>query len=177
MPALINSKYERFAQLVASGANKTEAAKSLGYSPTRAASTGCNLAKNRNIGARIAELSHRASEQAICSVAVNRMWVLERLKTAVMLALRLEEDGRTPAPTFNLSAANQSLRLLGLEVGMFREAADLTHQMVPPEQMTEAQLAQWMAYLSKQIAIAKGTDPMATAPSRTIDLPSPSKET
>jgi hypothetical protein len=177
MPVLINSKHERFAQLVASGANKTEAAKSLGYSPTRAASTGCNLAKNRNIAARIAELSHRASEQAICSVAVNRMWVLERLKTAVMLALRLEEDGTTPAPTFSLSAANQSLRLLGQEVGMFRESVDYTHQMVPPEQMTEAQLAQWMAYLSNRIAIAKRTDPMATAPSRTIDLPSPSKET
>jgi hypothetical protein len=77
---------------------------------------------------------------------------MERLKTAVDLSMRLEADGRTPAPTFNLAAANQSLRLLGLETGMFREGVDHAYRMMPPEKMSEEQLAQWIAYFEQQVA-------------------------
>jgi hypothetical protein len=172
MPVLSNPKHERFAQLVAGGANKTEAAKSLGYSPTRAASTGCNLAKDRNIGARITELSLRASEQAICSVAMSRTFILEKLKTCIELATRLEDDGRTPAPTFNLSAAAQHIRLAGIEIGMFRENIDHTHQMIPPEKMTEEQLAHWLAYFEQQVAAGGAALVPAISRPVTVDVAS-----
>src|SRR5712692_1684792 len=97
MPALSNRHHEMFAQAIAKGASKSEAARSAGYSPTRAASQGCVLAKSPKIIARIAQLTARVSQAAaiimakgekqaakvedqfVTGVAVTRAWVLQVL--------------------------------------------------------------------------------------------------
>jgi hypothetical protein len=163
MPVLINPKHERFAQLIAGGANKTEAAKSLGYSPSRAASTGCNLAKDRNIAARIAELSLRASEQAICSVAVDRAWVLGRLRSVVERCMQsepiIDDNCNVGVFTFNPAGATRALELLGKQLGLFTDRTDHIVQCVEPSKMTEEQLAMWLAFFERTAATAQPPAP------------------
>ena len=54
---LSNPKHEQFAQLVAKGVSKAEAAKMVGYSVARASAQGCTLAKHPKVFARIAQLT------------------------------------------------------------------------------------------------------------------------
>jgi hypothetical protein len=103
---------------------------------------------------------------------MSRTFILEKLKTCIELATRLEDDGRTPAPTFNLSAAAQHIRLAGIEIGMFRENIDHTHQMIPPEKMTEEQLAHWLAYFEQQVAAGGAALVPAISRPVTVDVAS-----
>jgi phage terminase small subunit len=166
MPVLTNARHERFSQLVAGGANNTEAAKSLGYSPTRAASTGCNLAKDRNISARIAELSVRASEQAICSVAVDRAWVLGRLRLVVERCMQSEpitDDTGNRVFTFNPAGATRALELLGKELGLFTDRTDHNLRWDGDfSKLDEKQLATMTAVLEQFAAF--GQPPHIAAP-------------
>lgn len=109
MPILRNPKHERFAQLVSKGVTQTEAAKTVGYSELRAAVTGSNLAKNRKVSARIAELSVRVVDQIVSATAIDRAWVLEGLKR---IASEAEAEN-------DFNPAIKAHELIGKELGMF----------------------------------------------------------
>jgi phage terminase small subunit len=135
MPALDNSKHERFAQLVAGGATYTDAAQTVGYSEKRAASQGSVLAKNRKIAERIAELRERVADQAASSAGISKGWVLERLVENANRAMQAEavrdkDGGTTGEYRYEGSVANKALELIGKELGMFVEKKEVlnTHQ-------------------------------------------------
>jgi len=134
MPVLKNPKHERFAQLVAQGANYTQAAKVVGYSELRAGATGSNLAKKRNIADRIAELSARVAEQSVSISAVNRAWIMERLQEIAIKATAKED----------FAPANRALELLGKENGMFVDRKDIKLSKTI-EEMTDDELVTILA--------------------------------
>jgi len=85
---LSNPKHEQFAQLVAKGISKAEAAKMVGYSVTRASAQGCTLAKHPKVFARISHLTGAMAQETasalknlpeIKQIAITRRWVIEGL--------------------------------------------------------------------------------------------------
>src|SRR6266516_3019880 len=122
MPQLQNSRWERFAVLLAEGKSVIEAHVLAGYKP----STGNAyvLKKNQRISERISELmaerqrkEARATEKAIEKVALTKEWVLSRLIENAEKALTSKE--RSPI-------ANRALELIGKEMGMFVDRAEIS---------------------------------------------------
>jgi phage terminase small subunit len=72
MPTLKNPRHERFAQLLASGKNATDAYELAGYN--RDAGNGCNLAKTKEITSRVQELTAEKfrREQEASAIAAER---------------------------------------------------------------------------------------------------------
>src|SRR5215467_4864524 len=83
MPTLKNPKHEHFAQLIASGESPTKSYALAGYSDKGAAQSANRLLKDAKIRARISELQAAVSERAVEKAAVDRAWVLARLKENV----------------------------------------------------------------------------------------------
>ena len=102
-------KYEKFAQLIASGKTRTEAALEMGYAKARAGNTGSDLARRPDIAARVQELKVSGNAAALKMVALSRKYVLDELMINVQLA---RQEHQIPA-------SNRALELLGNEIGMF----------------------------------------------------------
>ncbi len=151
MPALSNPRLEYFVSLVAGGATPTKAYLLAGYAKAGAASAAAKRLQKAPIKARLDELRAAVEQRTIQGSAVTRTWVLGKLQYAVELGLKLNDDGK-PAETFNLAAANQSLRMLGLEVGMFKESVDHTVWNGDLTTLSEAQLATLIARLEQRLA-------------------------
>ena len=121
---LSNPKHEQFAQLVASGMNRTKAAVIVGYAPTSAHVAGSRLYSNMRVRVRINELQDdplkrqgKAKDQVLIktveSARVDKTWILAKL---VELSVKcLSDDKWSPA------AAAKSLELLGKDLGMFQD--------------------------------------------------------
>jgi hypothetical protein len=157
MPMLLNPRHEHFAKLIAGGTDKTKAYVLAGFSEGGAAQSACRLLKTPVVRERIAELREMIQAKTIERSVVDRSWIIEKLKLNVMLALKVE-DGQ-PARTFNGTVANQALRLLGLELGMFRETLDASVTFDGDvTKLSEAQLAKLIASLEKSQQIREVTD-------------------
>ncbi len=90
MPALLNSKHERFCQAVAKGLSVADAFASAGYSKTSAASNSKRLRENEGISSRIKELQTRISDAVVLAEIRKRSWRVQQLQSWAddMLALR-----------------------------------------------------------------------------------------
>ncbi len=173
MPILTNPRHERFAELVVAGVPAARAYVLAGYDEAGGApQSAIRLRKIPKVKARIEELARAVEEKTIEAVKIDRVYVLSRLRFNVELAQKLEDDDKTPSATFNLAAANKSLELLGTEIGMFRTGVDHTHQMLPPEKMSEEQLDTWIAYFERTLeARSQSALPAAKEPV-TVDVTS-----
>lgn len=63
MPALKNTKHERFAQELAKGKSQSEAYAAAGYAPSEP--NASRLTRNDKVQARVAELQERSAERAV----------------------------------------------------------------------------------------------------------------
>lgn len=108
MPALLNSRHEKFAQELAKGASASEAMKAAGFKSDRR--NGTRLTTNEDIRRRVDELKERAAT----NVVLSREWVLEEL---IDNAKRAKEGG-------DYAPSNKALELLGKEIGMFVERTE-----------------------------------------------------
>jgi hypothetical protein len=137
MSVLDNPKHEAFAQAYVLTNNGVKAAIEAGYAPSgsrNAASVrAAGLLKNAKVKARISELQQQLTKKATQAVALDRAWVLDRLKQNADLAL--DEKDR--------SAANRALELLGKEIGMFVERRQI--QIGPLEQLDAPRLQRLLA--------------------------------
>ncbi len=106
---LDNQKWENFARYIANGETQANAAKLAGFKENNAHIRGCVLMKNPAIKIRVDELKRVSSEQAVMGLALNKSWVLQKLKENVEAA-RKEDDH---------SAVNRGLELIGKEIRMF----------------------------------------------------------
>ncbi len=112
---------------MAGGASPSEALVSAGFSKTGAAGAAQRLLKKVAIATRLGELQQEINKSVVERVSLSREWVLEELKRNARLGSQTDENGK-PAETFNLAASNQALRMLGIEIGLFRENIDHTFQ-------------------------------------------------
>lgn len=96
MPALGNSKHERFAQELAKGRTADEAYQEAGYKENRGNAT--RLKANESVAARVAEIQERAAVRAEVSVA----GLTKELQDILTLARAGETAG-------HLNAARQSV--------------------------------------------------------------------
>ena len=130
MGILTNSKFEHFAQLIASGKNATEAARTAGYSEKRAQVTGSELLKNSMISVRITELRKLAPERATEKTGVDKAWVMQQLVEVVQMGKAAEpvrdaEGNPIGEYKTNLAAANKALELIGKEFNMFVDRTEV----------------------------------------------------
>lgn len=155
MPVLKNARHERFAQALAKGKTAEKAYEGAGYRPDRGAAS--RLSAKVNIRDRLAEIMGRAAEK----VALDKSWVLDSLRQVrdLGLATELIDDRIKPAETFNLSAANRAVELVGKDLGMFKDlhehtgkdGAAIAVEDVTPEDRGAHDLARRIAWL-----LAKG---------------------
>jgi hypothetical protein len=115
MPPLKNSRRERFAQLLASGATATDAYEQAGYK--RSHSNGPALAKTEEIRARVAQISAERwkHEQATATVvakrtAITRQSLVERLEATRKAA---DDAGQYSAA---VAATKEIAVLLGIRI-------------------------------------------------------------
>jgi hypothetical protein len=91
MAVLSNSKYERFAQLVAKGVSDIEAYTSAGYSKASARSNASRLRENEGVSARIKELISTIAERVVTAEIRRRSWRVQILQARVDGLLALSE--------------------------------------------------------------------------------------
>lgn len=107
MPALKNTKHERFAQELAKAKSQTDAYQSAGYKPSRSAAA--RLASDVNICARVAEIQERGAVRSEVTIAS----LTERL---VRLADAGEELGEAPGLQASRAAVMDIAKLNGLVI-------------------------------------------------------------
>ena len=98
------------------------------------------------VKARINDLSVEVSQRVIEAAAVNKGWVIDRLKKVVERCMQAEPvmkmvDGElqeTGEYKFDSSGANKALELIGKELGMFSTKIDVNHNHMVT--MSDAQL-------------------------------------
>ena len=125
MPALKNSRQERFALGLVSGLPASRAYEDAGYKPSDA--NASRLTRNDRVRARVAELQ----QQAAAKVVVDKAWVLEHLTTLVQRSMRevpvVDKRGKpTGEYAFQGATAARGLELLGKELGMFKQQVEQT---------------------------------------------------
>ncbi len=142
MPPLKNPKYEIFARRRARGATQGAAAVAAGYSERTARTAGSKIEKRQTVGARIGELraqadrkravqAKRQSEDIIDVLAMDKAWVLGRLRQVFQVAM---DKGQ-------LAAANRALELIGKELGMFADKKHITIDRIERMDLNELQAA------------------------------------
>jgi phage terminase small subunit len=122
MPQLLNARHERFAAMLAEGKSASEAHELAGYRPNR--HSAWKLNQRDDIKARVSELlaerqaqNAQATAKAVEELAITKEWVLAKLKENAINALKVK--GGSPV-------ANRALELLGKELGMFIDRAEIS---------------------------------------------------
>lgn len=150
MPILKNPKHELFARGLAQGQSAAQAYVKAGFKP----STGnaAVLKSQQSILERIAEIQSEQSEMAVAAteraadaLAIDREWIMARLKENAERALQaravLDADGEaTGEYKYEGNVANRALELLGKEIGMFIDRKDITHRDGDLDKMTDDEL-------------------------------------
>jgi hypothetical protein len=125
------AQQEKFAQLLAAGGGLKESYIKAGYADGQYAAQNANKLK-RKLGWRIAflEKQHaadeaKAQEAAIKESAVNRGWVLQKLRETYERAMEpvpvLDRKGKpTGLFRYQVAAAIRTLELIGKELGCFK---------------------------------------------------------
>lgn len=124
MPALSNSRHERFAQELAKGKSALEAHEEAGYTPNRG--NASTLANDQSILKRVAELQERGAIKAEVTAA-SLIEEAEQVRAAAL------EAGQ-------FSAAIAAIREKGVLAGVRVEKRESTHK-TDPKAMTDDELA------------------------------------
>ncbi len=158
MPPLKNPKHEIFAQNRVRGATQGAAAVAAGYSEHTGRTTGSKIEKRQSVRVRIEELraladrrravrARRQSEDIIDALAMDKAWVLERLRQVFQVAM---DNGQ-------LAAANRALELIGKELRMFVDRKSVTIDRI--ERMDVKQLQAAITEIDEKLAELRHTLP------------------
>ena len=109
MPVLNNSKYEHFAQLVATGPSPAQAYAAAVYEEKTAYTCGPRLLKRPEVRSRVTELQQTVAQTSVDAVIFNRERVLNRLS---QLSHEAQRKGQ-------YSTAARCEELIGKQLGMF----------------------------------------------------------
>ncbi len=158
MPPLKNSKHEIFAQKRVRGATQGAAAVAAGYSERTARTAGSKIEKSQTVRVRIEELraladrrravqAKRQSEDIIDALAMDKAWVLDRLRKVFGKAMDMGQ----------LAAANRALELIGKELRMFVDRKSVTIDRI--ERMDVKQLQAAITEIDEKLAELRHTLP------------------
>jgi phage terminase small subunit len=136
MKHLINNpRHERFAQELAKGRSASEAYVAAGFKANRAGAS--RLQHKTSVSQRVHELlaksrhiEEAATQTAADALAIDRQWIMDRLKENVERALQavqpLDAEGKPSGEyKYDGAVANRALELLGREIGMFIERREV----------------------------------------------------
>lgn len=158
MPILKNQRWEIFCQGILKGMTGDAAYTNAGYKPN--VKNAARLKCNEVVKARIAELKGIVARGVIGNVVLTRQWVIEALLENAEKALGrrpvrigpVGPNGELPPESYVREpiAANQAVRMAGLELGMFTERRDVNviNQFA---NLTEAQLAQRLVDVGRKM--------------------------
>lgn len=129
MAKLDNPRWEKFAELTATGQKRADAYIGAGYrTKTREVATkrGGALYAKLEIKARVTEIETALRENSVLRAEVDREWVLRGLKENIHRASQVKPVlNRQGEPTgqykYEPSAVNRGYELVGKELGMFVE--------------------------------------------------------
>ncbi len=123
MAILLNSRHEKFSQLVASGIQPAAAYTSLGYSSKGAPQSANNLRKRSDVRGRVDEIRQAAAISTAAEIAFDQQRVLNRLD---VLSHKAEDLGQ-------ISVAVRCEELIGKHRGMFidRQVAEVAISSEP----------------------------------------------
>jgi hypothetical protein len=184
MSLLKPDKYELYAQARASGMTQADAYAEAGYKAkstnacTRAAAS--RLDANVNIIKRVAELKQRGAAR----IVLTKQFVLEATienaekalgRRPVKVTRRVRQDGiiidqNCEVFLYEPAAANQALRMLGSEVGIYTEREDI-RIVNEYANLTDEQLAQKLVEIGQQVLLGgpviehEGLDRIGGSPS------------
>lgn len=176
MPELANARHELFAQELAKGAKVGAAYVAAGFKAHP--SNPSYLAKNKLVVARISELlagrakiDAEASHIAAEALAIDKQWIMGRLKENAERALQavpvMVEGEPTGEYRYEGSVANRALELLGKELGMFIEKSEVrTGPLSVLDEMSHDELSR----------IAAAIDAERTERPRSVGGPAPSSK-
>ncbi len=137
MPVLPNSKHERFAYGLSKGWTAGDAYEKAGYK--RNDGNASRLKGNEKIKARVAEIQGLSIEMFV----IDRKWILDELVDTYKCAKAAEQN----------SAANQSLKLLGMEIAnMFVERKEIGPAGAF-DRMTKQELAEYIEREAAQLGL------------------------
>lgn len=144
------AKHENFCQLVAAGVDHQRAYHEAGFKAKHVRQAASKTLKKPAIAARIKELQD-AKERAVLEAhtklvqeaKIDKKWIIDQLIDVVATAKAakpvLDREGNpTGEYQQNLSAANQALKMLGTELGMFVERKEV--RTGPLDSLEHAQL-------------------------------------
>ncbi len=152
----LTPKQTRFVEEYLIDLNATAAAKRAGYSERTAYAQGQRLLKNVEIAAAIQKAQEARSERT----KIDQDWVIERLVGVYEASMEArpvcDKNGEEKGFTFNPTAANRALELIGKHKGMFIDRKLIGLRRI--EDMTEDEL---VALLGDNEL--EGGDPLAGA--------------
>ena len=143
----LTPEQEAYARCRAFGMNQAEAITFATNGKTTALSAGAQMEKTYPlVKTRINDLSIEVSQRVIEAAAVNKGWVIDRLKKVVERCMQAEPvmkmvDGElkeTGEYKFDSSGANKALELIGKELNMFQTKVTVDHNHMVT--MSDAQL-------------------------------------
>ena len=129
MAELDNPRWEKFAELTATGSKRADAYLAAGYSTkTRQAATkrGVALFAKPEVKARVTELETELRENSLAKAELDREWVLRGLKDNIERAGQVKpvlnrRGEATGQYKYEPSAVNRGYELVGKELGMFAD--------------------------------------------------------
>jgi len=171
MPAVFRAtRQETFAQAIALGQHAVDAAEAAGYVPS--INGAAARLRGAEVRARVAQLQAEIAERAVEIAAIDKSWVMRRLKENVERAMSIEPvlDGKghpTGLHKYQGAVANRALELLGKELGMFTDRNEVKTTMdIRLEQMSRAER---LAYARELLEGARMYLPAAERGGDTID--------
>ena len=159
----LTAKQQKFAQLIAAGANQADAYRGAYNTCNMKAATvvnnAHNLMKNSDVSAMISELSAKALEKVVEKIAIDKAWVISKLVKIVDLGMAIEvvtygegeEEREGELKTANLSASNKALELIGKEHGMFVDRKDI--KVTAISEMSDAELDEMIIQKAKEAGV------------------------
>lgn len=132
----LTPEQEAYARCRAFGMSQGESMVFATNGKTTSQTAGANMEKNYPlVKARINELSIEVSQKVIEAAAINKSWVIDRLKKVAERCMQAEPvmkmiDGElqeTGEYKFDSAGANRALELLGKELQMFSTKVDINH--------------------------------------------------
>ena len=134
----LTPKQARFVEEYLIDLNATAAAKRAGYSERTAYAQGQRLLKNVEIAAAIQKAQEARSERT----RIDQDWVIDRLVGVYEASMEArpvcDKNGEEKGFTFNPTAANRALELIGKHKGMFIDRKLIGLRRI--EDMTEDEL-------------------------------------
>ena len=122
------TQQETFSQAIALGQHAVAAAEAAGYVPSIKGASA--RLRGLEVRTRVAQLQAEIAERAVEIAAIDKSWVMMRLKQNLERAMAIEPvlDGRgkpTGVYKYQGAVANRALELLGKELGMFVDRAEV----------------------------------------------------